>query len=141
MSSCSKPPGVVGAWDPCHPLQSELEHEALGARREAAAAFGKDEIYLEKLVENARHLEVQILGDGQGRAVHLFERDCSVQRRNQKIVERAPAPYLDQSQRGELCGYALEITNKIHCLGAGTAEFLMDVDTGAFYFVEVNPRV
>ncbi|MFT5390847.1 MAG: pyruvate carboxylase, partial [Gammaproteobacteria bacterium] len=121
--------------------ESELENEALEARREAAAAFGKDEIYLEKLVENARHVEVQILGDGQGGAVHLFERDCSVQRRNQKVVERAPAPYLDQFQREELCGYALEIANKTNYLGAGTVEFLMDVDTGAFYFIEVNPRV
>jgi pyruvate carboxylase len=120
---------------------SELEHETNEARREAAAAFGKDEIYLEKLVENARHVEVQILGDGQGTAVHLFERDCSVQRRNQKVVERAPAPYLNEAQRQELCGYALRIANKTNYLGAGTVEFLMDVDTGAFYFIEVNPRV
>ena len=119
----------------------DLENEALEARREAAAAFGKDEIYLEKLVENARHVEVQILGDGQGAAVHLFERDCSVQRRNQKVVERAPAPYLNMDQRNELCGYALQIANKTNYLGAGTVEFLMDVDTGAFYFIEVNPRV
>ncbi len=119
----------------------ELEREALEARREAAAAFGKDEIFLEKLVENARHVEVQILGDGQGGAVHLFERDCSVQRRNQKVVERAPAPYLKNEQREELCGYALKIANATNYLGAGTVEFLMDVDTGAFYFIEVNPRV
>jgi len=119
----------------------DLENEALEARREAAAAFGKDEIYLEKLVENARHVEVQILGDGQGNAVHLFERDCSVQRRNQKVVERAPAPYLSDAQRQELCGYALKIAHKTNYLGAGTVEFLMDADTGAFYFIEVNPRV
>ena len=119
----------------------ELENEALEARREAAAAFGKDEIYLEKLVENARHVEVQILGDGQGSAVHLFERDCSIQRRNQKVVERAPAPYLDADQREELCGYALKIANKTNYLGAGTVEFLMDADTGSLYFIEVNPRV
>ncbi len=119
----------------------DLENEALEARREAAAAFGKDEIYLEKLVENARHVEAQILGDGQGNAVHLFERDCSVQRRNQKVVERAPAPYLNEAQRQELCGYALKIANKTNYLGAGTVEFLMDADTGAFYFIEVNPRV
>ena len=119
----------------------DLEREALEARREAAAAFGKDEIYLEKLVENARHVEVQILGDGQGNAVHLFERDCSVQRRNQKVVERAPAPYLNNEQREELCSYALQIANATNYLGAGTVEFLMDVDSGAFYFIEVNPRV
>ncbi|MEM9733113.1 MAG: pyruvate carboxylase [Pseudomonadota bacterium] len=121
--------------------KEDLEGEALEARREAAAAFGKDEIYLEKLVENARHVEVQILGDGQGTAVHLFERDCSVQRRNQKVVERAPAPYLTDEQREELCGYALNIANATNYLGAGTVEFLMDADTGAFYFIEVNPRV
>ena len=109
--------------------ESDLENEALEARREAAAAFGKDEIYLEKLVENARHVEAQILGDGQGRAVHLFERDCSVQRRNQKVVERAPAPYLNNEQRDELCGYALRIANKTNYLGAGTVEFLMDADS------------
>ena len=119
----------------------DLEREALEARREASAAFGKDEIYLEKLVEHARHVEVQILGDGQGTAVHLFERDCSVQRRNQKVVERAPAPYLDEEKRQELCGYALQIANATNYLGAGTVEFLMDVDTGQFYFIEVNPRV
>ncbi len=119
----------------------DLENEALEARREARAAFGKDEIYLEKLVERARHVEAQILGDGQGNAVHLFERDCSVQRRNQKVVERAPAPYLSEEQRQELCGYALQIANKTNYLGAGTVEFLMDIDTGAFYFIEVNPRV
>ncbi|MEO0909086.1 MAG: biotin carboxylase N-terminal domain-containing protein, partial [Pseudomonadota bacterium] len=119
----------------------DLETEALEARREASAAFGKDEIYLEKLVERARHVEVQILGDGQGSAVHLFERDCSVQRRNQKVVERAPAPYLGEEKRQELCGYALKIANATNYLGAGTIEFLMDMETEAFYFIEVNPRV
>ncbi len=119
----------------------DLEREALEARREAAAAFGKDEVYLEKLVENARHVEVQILGDGQGTAVHLFERDCSVQRRNQKVVERAPAPYLSDKKRRQLCGYALQIAETTNYLGAGTVEFLMDVDTEKFYFIEVNPRV
>jgi len=119
----------------------DLETEALEARREARAAFGKDEIYLEKLVERARHVEVQILGDGTGNAVHLFERDCSVQRRNQKVVERAPAPYLSQDRREELCGYALQIAKATNYLGAGTIEFLMDMDTEQFYFIEVNPRV
>jgi pyruvate carboxylase len=119
----------------------DLENEALEARREAAAAFGKDEIYLEKLVERARHVEVQILGDAHGTQVHLFERDCSVQRRNQKVVERAPAPYLDEAKRQELCGYALKIAAATDYLGAGTVEFLMNIDTGDFYFIEVNPRV
>ena len=80
----------------------DLTREVTEAKREAMAAFGKDEVYLEKLVERARHVEVQILGDTHGNAVHLFERDCSVQRRNQKVVERAPAPYLNDAQRQEL---------------------------------------
>ncbi|MFK7892669.1 MAG: pyruvate carboxylase, partial [Granulosicoccus sp.] len=121
--------------------EDDLEKEASEARREARAAFGKDEIYLEKLVERARHVEAQILGDTHGNAVHLFERDCTVQRRNQKVVERAPAPYLDDEKRKELSGYALKIANTTSYVGAGTIEFLMDMDTGAFYFIEVNPRV
>jgi pyruvate carboxylase len=110
-------------------------------RREARAAFGKDEVYLEKLVERARHVEVQILGDTHGTVVHLFERDCSIQRRNQKVVERAPAPYLNDAQRQELSGYALKIARATYYVGAGTVEFLMDADTGKFYFIEVNPRI
>jgi len=121
--------------------EEDLDKEANEARREARAAFGKDEIYLEKLVERARHVEAQILGDSHGNAVHLFERDCTVQRRNQKVVERAPAPYLTEEQREEISSYALKIANTTRYLGAGTIEFLMDMDTGAFYFIEVNPRV
>ena len=119
----------------------DLEREVTEAKREAMAAFGKDEVYLEKLVERARHVEVQILGDTHGNAVHLFERDCSIQRRNQKVVERAPAPYLNDKQREELAGYALKIADETDYIGAGTVEFLMNVDTGDFYFIEVNPRI
>ena len=111
------------------------------ARREAAAAFGNDEVYLEKMVVRARHVEVQILGDRHGNRVHLFERDCSVQRRNQKVVERAPAPYLTAEQRGALCAAALKLADGVDYTHAGTVEFLMDADTGAFYFIEVNPRI
>ncbi|MEO0034313.1 MAG: hypothetical protein RLZZ501_336 [Pseudomonadota bacterium] len=111
------------------------------ARREAKAAFGNDEVYLEKLVRRARHVEVQILGDAGGELLHLFERDCSVQRRNQKVVERAPAPYLDQDGREALCAAALTLARAAGYQNAGTVEFLMDVDSGAFYFIEVNPRV
>jgi pyruvate carboxylase len=118
-----------------------LVEEVAVARREAEAAFGNGEVYLEKLVERARHVEVQILGDAHGNIVHLWERDCSVQRRNQKVVERAPAPYLTKRQREELCGYALELAAAAGYENAGTVEFLMDQDTGAFYFIEVNPRV
>ncbi|WP_011582641.1 MULTISPECIES: pyruvate carboxylase [Chelativorans] len=121
--------------------EADLKREVMEAKREAKAAFGKDEVYLEKLVERARHVEVQVLGDTHGNAVHLFERDCSIQRRNQKVVERAPAPYLDNAKRGELCGYALKIAEATKYIGAGTVEFLMDADTSAFYFIEVNPRI
>ena len=119
----------------------DLEREVTEAKREAKAAFGKDEVYLERLVERARHVEVQILGDTFGNAVHLFERDCSIQRRNQKVVERAPAPYLNDEQRSELAGYGLALARATDYVGAGTIEFLMDADSGEFYFIEVNPRI
>jgi len=111
------------------------------SRREAKAAFGNDEVYLEKLVRRARHVEVQILGDHEGNLVHLFERDCTVQRRNQKVVERAPAVFLSDPQRQELCEAALQIGRAVRYLNAGTVEFLQDADTGKFYFIEVNPRI
>ena len=111
------------------------------ARREAKAAFGNDEVYLEKLVRHARHVEVQVLGDQHGNLVHLFERDCSMQRRNQKVVERAPAPYLDNKQRMALCEQGLKLARAANYTHAGTVEFLMDVDSGEFYFIEVNPRI
>ena len=118
-----------------------LEAALLAARREAAAAFGKDEIYFERFIGRARHLEVQVLADTHGRIVHLFERDCSVQRRNQKIVECAPAPGLAPAQREELTGYALAIAREADYLNAGTVEFLHDLDTECFHFIEVNPRI
>jgi len=121
--------------------ESELLPAIEVARREAAAAFGNDEVYLEKMVVRARHVEVQILGDTHGNRVHLFERDCSVQRRNQKVVERAPAPYLTAEQREALCAAALKLAAGVDYTHAGTVEFLMDADTGAFYFIEVNPRI
>jgi len=125
------------------PIESEnrLVDAVLSAKREARAAFGKDEVYLEKLVRHARHVEVQILGDSHGNLVHLFERDCSIQRRNQKIIERAPAPYLDPPTRDMLCAAALKIGTATQYAGAGTVEFLMDAETGHFYFIEVNPRI
>ena len=105
------------------------------------AAFGNDEVYLEKLIRRARHVEVQVLGDTYGNLVHLFERDCSVQRRNQKVVERAPAPYLDSAQRASICASALRLCGHVGYTHAGTVEFLLDVDSGEFYFIEVNPRI
>lgn len=121
--------------------EAEVISQVDAARRESAAAFGNDEVYLEKLVRRAHHVEVQILGDKHGTLVHLGERDCSVQRRHQKVVEQAPAPYLNAQQRAELCQYALAIGKEVGYTHAGTVEFLMDADTRAFYFIEVNPRI
>ncbi len=121
--------------------EAELIDKVDAARRESLSAFGKDEVYLEKLVRQARHVEVQILGDRSGALVHLFERDCSIQRRNQKVIERAPAPYLNEKQQAALCQAALKIGKAADYFGAGTVEFLMDVPTGEFYFIEVNPRI
>jgi len=119
----------------------ELEEKVLEGRREALAAFGNGEGYLEKMITRARHVEVQILGDKHGHMYHLFERDCSVQRRNQKVVERAPAPYLTDAQRTEICELGYKICKHVNYECAGTVEFLMDMETEQFYFIEVNPRV
>ncbi|MCW1932807.1 pyruvate carboxylase [Pararhodobacter zhoushanensis] len=119
----------------------ELETKVREGRREAEAAFGNGEGYLEKMILRARHVEVQLLGDTHGALYHLYERDCTVQRRNQKVVERAPAPYLTDAQRAEVCGLALKIGQSVGYQNAGTVEFLMDMDSNNFYFIEVNPRV
>ncbi|SPJ27406.1 pyruvate carboxylase [Falsiruegeria mediterranea] len=119
----------------------ELEEKVLEGRREAEAAFGNGEGYLEKMITRARHVEVQILGDKHGEIYHLYERDCSVQRRNQKVVERAPAPYLTEEQRAEICELGRKICAHVNYECAGTVEFLMDMASGKFYFIEVNPRV
>jgi len=119
----------------------ELEEKVLEGRREAEAAFGNGEGYLEKMIVRARHVEVQILGDQHGQIYHLWERDCSVQRRNQKVVERAPAPYLSEAQREDICNLGKKICAHVNYECAGTVEFLMDMETGKFYFIEVNPRV
>ena len=120
---------------------AELKEKILEGRREAVAAFGNGEGYLEKMITRARHVEVQILGDKHGGLYHLFERDCTVQRRNQKVVERAPAPYLTEAQRAEVCELGRRICAHVNYECAGTVEFLMDMDTNKFYFIEVNPRV
>ncbi|MDC0657320.1 pyruvate carboxylase [Leisingera sp. SS27] len=125
---------------PIH-AEKELEEKVLEGRREAEAAFGNGEGYLEKMITRARHVEVQILGDKHGEIYHLYERDCSVQRRNQKVVERAPAPYLSEEQRAELCDLGRKICQHVNYECAGTVEFLMDMNDGKFYFIEVNPRV
>lgn len=125
------------------PVENEavLIEAVRSGRREAKAAFGRDEVYLEKLVQHARHVEVQLLGDQHGNLFHLFERDCSVQRRNQKVIERAPAPYLAEETRAALCEAALKIGRATGYVGAGTVEFLMDQSSEQFYFIEVNPRI
>lgn len=118
-------------------LASNLEQ----AQREAKNAFGSDEVFLEKLVGRARHLEVQILGDQHGNIIHLHERDCSVQRRHQKVVEIAPAPNLPRSVASQLHEAALAIAREVGYYCAGTVEFLLDTETKNFYFIEVNPRI
>lgn len=110
------------------------------ARREARAAFGDDEMLLEKLVPRPRHVEIQVFCDHHGNAAHLFERDCSIQRRHQKVLEEAPAPGLDEKQRAALGRLAIAAARAINYAGAGTVEFIMDED-GACYFMEMNTRL
>ena len=121
--------------------EDEIEEKVLEGRREAEAAFGNSEGYLERMIQRARHVEVQVLGDKFGSIYHLYERDCSVQRRNQKVVERAPAPYLSDEQRARICALGKKICAHVNYECAGTVEFLMDMDNEEFYFIEVNPRV
>jgi acetyl/propionyl-CoA carboxylase alpha subunit len=110
------------------------------AAREAEQAFGDGSVYLERLVEGGRHIEVQLLGDSQGDIVALGERDCSTQRRHQKLVEEAPAPGLDRSQRHELAAMAVRLARDVGLRSAATAEFLRAPD-GSAYFLEVNARL
>jgi pyruvate carboxylase len=119
----------------------ELSEAYDQARRESLTAFGSPDIFIEKYIERARHIEVQIMGDQHGNLVHLYERDCSVQRRHQKVVEIAPAPNLDPKLRQSLCDAALAIGREVRYENAGTVEFLVDDDTQRFYFIEVNPRI
>ena len=121
--------------------ESEFEAKIAEAQQEAAAAFGNDAVFLERFIRRAKHIEVQILGDRHGKIIHLFERDCSVQRRHQKVVEVAPAVNLDSRIREQVCEAAVQIARAANYFSAGTVEFLVDVDTGNFYFIEVNPRV
>jgi pyruvate carboxylase subunit A len=107
---------------------------------EASKAFGKPEVFLEKCVVNPRHIEVQILADSHGNAIHLFERDCSIQRRNQKLIEIAPSPQLSQAQRDYIGGLAVKAAKAVGYKNAGTIEFLLDQDNN-FYFMEMNTRL
>ncbi|HRA88207.1 MAG TPA: pyruvate carboxylase, partial [Planctomycetaceae bacterium] len=111
------------------------------ARNEANTAFGCPDVFIEKFIIRAKHIEVQLLGDEHGNLVHLFERDCSVQRRHQKVVELAPAPNLSQKLRDGILDAAVKIGKAVNYSCAGTVEFLVDVDAEKFYFIEVNPRI
>lgn len=111
------------------------------AQREAEAAFGDSTVYLEKFIEQAKHIEFQILGDQHGGLVHLFERDCSVQRRHQKLIEEAPSPVLTPERRKEMGDAALSLARAVGYYSAGTVEFVYDVATGRFYFLEMNTRI
>ena len=121
--------------------ESDFDAAFESAQRESLTAFGSPDVFVEKFIAQARHIEVQLLGDKHGNLVHLFERDCSVQRRHQKVVEIAPAPNLDSKLRSELCEAALAIGRQVNYENAGTVEFLVDNETGKFYFIEVNPRI
>lgn len=123
------------------PAAADLAAALEQAQRESQTAFGSNEVFVEKYIPRARHIEVQLLGDSQGNLVHLYERDCSLQRRHQKVVEIAPSPNLDEALRAEICQAALQIGHAVHYENAGTVEFLVDGDTGEYYFIEVNPRI
>jgi 3-methylcrotonyl-CoA carboxylase alpha subunit len=117
-------------------------HEALvGAKREAKAYFSDDTMLIEKLIQNPRHVEIQLMADNHGRVVHLFDRDCSIQRRHQKIIEEAPAPSLSLNLRNALADAAITVARAIHYRGAGTVEFLVDEVNQQFYFMEMNTRL
>ena len=119
--------------------QSELKGALESASREAESAFNDKTVYAERYLENCRHIEVQVLSDAHGNHLHLFERECSIQRRHQKIIEESPSPALSEKQRTEICNAALKITQNINYLNAGTIEFLWA--NGEFFFLEMNTRL
>jgi acetyl-CoA carboxylase, biotin carboxylase subunit len=118
---------------------TELEMAFRTARSEAKNAFGNDEVYIEKYLQKPRHIEIQVFGDGKGRAVHLGERDCSLQRRHQKVFEEAPGPAITPTMRADIGKICAEAVAKINYIGAGTVEFLYE--DGKFYFIEMNTRL
>jgi len=120
--------------------QAELVDMVAAARQEARAAFGDDAVYLEPLVQRARHIEIQIIGDGHGQVISVGERECSIQRRRQKLIEEAPAPNLSRTMRNELLSAAVRLGESLNYRGLGTVEFLLD-HSGHYYFIEVNPRI
>lgn len=118
----------------------ELQESYERCTSEAKAAFGDGSVFVERYVEYPRHIEVQVLGDVSGEIVHLFERDCSIQRRHQKVIEIAPAPSLDEKLRAEITNAAVQLVKQCHYSNAGTVEFLVDPQ-GRYYFMEVNARL
>jgi acetyl-CoA carboxylase, biotin carboxylase subunit len=111
------------------------------ARREAAGSFGDDGLYVERYLTRVRHVEVQVLADNHDQVIHLGERDCSLQRRHQKVLEEAPSPALTEDQRTRLCEAAVRTARAVDYTGAGTVEFLLDMDSGQFFFIEMNTRI
>ena len=120
--------------------ENNLASEYERACSESRKAFGEDIIFIEKYIEDPKHIEVQVLGDSQGNLVHLYERDCSVQRRHQKIIEYAPAFSIDEEIREKICSDAVKIAKEVGYVSAGTLEFLVD-SKGNYYFIEMNPRI
>jgi acetyl-CoA carboxylase biotin carboxylase subunit len=121
--------------------RGQLARELQLAAAEAGAAFGDARLYLERFVTHGRHIEVQVLGDGKGRVLHLGERDCSVQRRHQKLIEETPAPRLAPAMREQICAAAVRYATSLQYRSAGTVEFLFDAQRDAFYFLEMNARI
>jgi acetyl-CoA carboxylase biotin carboxylase subunit len=119
--------------------EAEMEQAFMTARAEGKAAFGNDEVYIEKYLTTPRHIEIQVFGDGKGKAVHLGERDCSLQRRHQKVFEEAPGPAISPEERAAIGKVCADAVAKINYIGAGTIEFLYE--NGAFYFIEMNTRL
>jgi acetyl-CoA carboxylase biotin carboxylase subunit len=120
--------------------ESGLEAAFRMSRSEAANSFGDDSVYIEKYIENPHHIEVQVLGDKYGNVIHLYERECSIQRRNQKVIEESPSPFLKEETRARMLSVSLEACRKIGYYSAGTLEFMMDKDQN-FYFLEMNTRL
>ena len=121
--------------------ESEIEAAFSGAAREAESAFGDPALYMESYVERGRHIEIQVMGDLHGRVVHLYERDCSTQRRHQKLIEEAPSPVLDAATREHMAAAAVKLAKGVNYAGAGTVEFIYDLDRKAYYFLEMNTRI